>query len=166
MPLSTLLDDEHLSFIQGPVSIIAATAGAGGTPRLARACGCRIDGSRIVILLGASQAGALLEDLQANGRIAVVFSRPTSHRTLQLKGSDASVAASTEEAPSLVERYRAMMTTELVPLGHDSSFVGALLTAGLTDLVAVAFTPRAAFSQTPGPGAGTPLSRLQESAPC
>ena len=156
-PLSALLDADHLDFIRGPVSIIAASAGAGGIPQLGRACGCRVDGEKVVILLAASQSGALLGDVRANGRVAVVFSRPTSHRTLQLKGGDAAIAALAAEDPALVTRYRGCMVTELAQLGYDRDFVGALFGASLADLVAIVFTPTAAFSQTPGPGAGAPL---------
>jgi hypothetical protein len=37
------------------------------------------------------KAGKLLECLRANGAIAAVFSRPSTHQTLQLKGVDAAV---------------------------------------------------------------------------
>lgn len=161
-----LLDADHIAFIQGPVSIIAASGDADGLPQLVRACGCRIDADRVVILLAASHAGALLGDLRANRRIAVVFSRPTTYRTLQLKADDAEVMALAVDDPALATRYRAVMVTELAPLGHSEAFVSALLGVGVADLVAVGFTPTAAFSQTPGPGAGAPLSFPTEVQPC
>ena len=44
-------------------------------------------------------------------------------------------------------------------LGFGEAFGRALVDCNPADLVAVAFTPKAAFRQTPGPNAGAPLER-------
>jgi hypothetical protein len=44
-------------------------------------------------------------------------------------------------------------------LGYTAAFGRALLDFDAADLVAVAFTPKTAFRQTPGPNAGAPLGR-------
>src|SRR6476620_5995618 len=41
------------------------------------------------LLFAETASAALLEDVRRTGTIAVVFSRPADHRTLQLKGKDA-----------------------------------------------------------------------------
>jgi hypothetical protein len=93
MTAGTSLDAELVAFIQGGVSIHAASRSASHEPDLARALGCRVsaDRRRVSVFLLASHCGALLADDRANGAVAVVFSLPGSHRTVQLKGKDAAV---------------------------------------------------------------------------
>ncbi len=156
---ATLLDEELAAFIQGGVSILAASRDARLVPSLARAVGCRAAPGRphVAVFLLASQSGALLADYRANGAIAVVFSQPSTHRTLQLKGSDAAPEPLEEGDWVRVARYREALTAELVAIGHLGALGRALLAGDRGDLVAVGFTVSAAFEQTPGPAAGTAL---------
>ena len=154
-----LLDEANAAFIQGGVSMIAASRNASNMPTVVRALGCRISPDRrgIAVFVARAQAAALLDDVRLTGAIAVVFTQPSTHRAIQLKGSDArieSLAAGDHEiAAALVDAFAA----DLVPLGYPQSFVHALLASAPDDLVAIAFTPNAAFSQTPGARAGAPL---------
>lgn len=93
MPAATRIDDELAGFLQGAVSIIAATRNAEHRPALVRAQGCRVDpgGERLAVLVVACQAAELLEDIRDNRRVAVVFTRPSTHRSVQIKGEDAQV---------------------------------------------------------------------------
>jgi hypothetical protein len=153
------LSAEDASFIEGGVSIHAATRDATNQTTVARAVGCRVSADRrqVTIFLSAVQAATLLANVRANGVIAVVFSQPSSHRTIQLKGTDATVAPSTPEDPHLWSAYRARLASEVRPLGFSDGFARALLSTASGDMVAVAFTPSAAFVQTPGSKAGAPL---------
>jgi len=90
----------------------------------------------------------------ATGKIAAVFSIPRTHRSLQLKGTDAEVERFAQDDLLLVNSYRLAFTEHLHQLGHAPQLIQALMECGPDDLTAVSFTPSAAFSQTPGPHAG------------
>jgi hypothetical protein len=153
------LEPEDVAFMQAGVSIIAAARDGNNETTISRAIGCRIsaDHQRVTIFLSAARSGALLADIRANGMIAVVFSRPTSLRTIQLKGNDAAVVPPLADDPHLWAAYRRHMTAEVQRVGFSEAFTRALLDAPAEDIVAVEFTPSSAFLQTPGPKAGTPL---------
>lgn len=115
----------------------------------------------MTLFLFAAQSGALLANLRANGTIAVVFSEPTTHRTLQLKGRDASVALMERTDAQILVAYRKGFAEELAGLGYQEVFARTLLGCTTGDVVAVSFTVAEAFVQTPGPKAGTPLQANQ-----
>jgi hypothetical protein len=157
-----LLDAEHAAFVLLPgISMTAASRSAGNRPVLGRAVGCRVapDRSRVAVLIPADQNAALVDALRDSRAIAVVFSQPSTHRTIQLKGTDAAI-----EAPAADDRQRALSWTqgfvaELGAMGYAESMINAFLWCDPQALVAVSFTPCSAFQQTPGPGAGAPLPR-------
>jgi hypothetical protein len=88
-----LLDAGTARFIEGGVSINASSRDANKTPSMARAVGCRISADRrsVTVLLAKSRAPELLDSITFCHQIAVVFSEPSTHRTIQLKGTDAAV---------------------------------------------------------------------------
>ncbi len=155
-----ILDGAHAEFISGAVSINAASCRTGGFPALARGVGCRVADDRrsVNVLFGATAAGDVLDGVRRSGSIAIVFSDPGTHRTLQLKGDDALVLRSECGDEHLVARYRDAFVAVLAPYGHTEEMVRALLACPVDDLVVVHFTPTSAFSQTPGPHAGEPLA--------
>ncbi|ANQ84704.1 hypothetical protein [Azoarcus olearius] len=157
--IPAILDAAHAEFISSGISINAASCRPGGLPALARATGCRVSDDRreVTVLFGARAAADLLEGVRRSGMIAVVFSDPPSHRTVQLKGSDALVVPVEAGDEDRVERYRRAFAAVLAPFGHTEALVRALLAVPPGELVAVRFTPLSAFSQTPGPQAGEPL---------
>jgi hypothetical protein len=159
MPTAPLFDCDHAGFMHGGVSLYAASCGEGNVPNAARAIGCRISADRrnVRILVAASQATQLLDDVRRNGALATVFSNPSTHRTLQLKGRDAAISEADADDLLAVARYREAFVDETTALGHPAQLIRALLDCPDQDIVAVSFTPNAAFSQTPGPQAGQAL---------
>jgi hypothetical protein len=156
-----LLDEEHARFILLPgISMTASSRGAGKRPELGRVHGCRVaaDRSRVMVLLPGDQYPGLIEALRASRAVAVVFSQPTTHRTIQLKGLDAEVEAPAAADLELARRCTAGFVAELAALRYDESVVRAAVWFDPQALVAVGFTPCAAFQQTPGPRAGAPLA--------
>jgi hypothetical protein len=154
-----LLDEALAAFLQTGVSINVGSRGPGNVPVVARANGCRVAADRrsVTVLLPATKSTALLDAVRATGAIAVVFSEPPTHRTIQLKGTDATVGPAADEDPVRAERYVSAFGAALAPLGYPEPVFRALLWAEPADLVAVTFSPSAAFDQTPGPRAGAPL---------
>lgn len=156
--LPSPLGPEPAALIARRVSIIVGTSDAARRPHLMRAAGCRLsaDRRRLVLLMPAASGAEVLADLRANGRIAVVFSEPTTHRTLQVKGVDAEVADCTADEAELAEPYRARFADEIAQLGFGPEVAAALL-GGDEPLVAIRFSITEAFEQTPGPAAGARL---------
>jgi hypothetical protein len=154
-----LFDAELAAFMQGGISLNVGGCGSDLAPSVARAVGCRISPERtsVRMLLAASQAAALLGHVRETGKFAVVFSEPATHRTVQLKGADAVVDAAGADDIAAAARYRDAFAAHLDPLGHPPALIHALLHCPDSDLCVVRFTPGAAFSQTPGAGAGQAL---------
>jgi len=157
-----LLDAEHAAFVVLPgISITAASRGSDYRPRLGRALGCCVaeDRSRVTVLIPADQYPELVQALRASRAVAAVFSQPSTHRTIQLKGTDAEVLPADAADRAHAARWQAGFVAELAALGYDRELVGTFLWCEPANLVAAGFTPCAAFQQTPGPGAGAPLAR-------
>lgn len=156
-----MIDPQRTAFLEGGVSIVASSRGAGPGPTLARASGCRVaaEAGRVTLFFPASRAGALLDSVRATGAIAAVFSEGGTHRSLQLKGADAAVGPLLPGDQALIERYAGAFAASLCPFGYSEQLVRAVVWALPEDFVAVTFSPARAFDQTPGPRAGTPLER-------
>jgi len=154
-----LLDPQRLATVAKGVSAIVASCSADGRPSLMRAVGSHIstDGCEVTVYLRRSQSTQLLQDIADTGQIAVVFSEPATHRTLQLKARQARQRPATGQDLPLLQAYLRSMEHEVGRVGLGPRYVGAMLAAPLDDVVAVSFTPGAAFDQTPGPRAGAPL---------
>ena len=155
------IGDAHAALIEHRVSIIVGSRDASLRPHLLRAVGCRLsaDRRRVTLLVPERSSGDVLNDLRDNGRIAVVFSEPTSNRTVQLKGSDASIGPCGPDDAALAERYVQGFVEEIGRLGFNARLAHTILSRDDT-LVAVQFTIAEAFEQTPGPSAGEPVSSL------
>jgi hypothetical protein len=155
-----LLDAELAAFLrQDGLSITAGSCGADLRPSVIRAVGCRIaaDGSDVRIFVSGVQAAPLLAHVRETGRLAAVFSRPTTHRTLQLKGRDAHVVPVAGDDLAIVARFRDTLVAELDLVGLAPPLIRTLLACPDQDIVGIRFTPIEAYSQTPGPDAGRAL---------
>jgi hypothetical protein len=155
---TAVLDAAAAAFIQGPVSVIVAWRNAALVADLVRGCGCRVsrDRRQVTVLVESRRAGSLLDEVAANGMIAAVFSQPSTHQTLQIKGHDARVMRATAADRATVLRHLDEWSDDLGRIGFTAPFAAALH-GGRGELAAVRFTPTAAFQQTPGPAAGQPL---------
>lgn len=141
-----------------PVSIIVGTRDAAHRPHVMRAVGARLraDGRRVTVLLPRAGSEQVLADLAANGRIAVVFSEPSTHLTLQLKGDDAVVGQGTPDDVALAARHLEGFIGELGRIGFAADVAHTLLRHDGA-LVPVHFGIAEAYDQTPGPAAGARL---------
>jgi hypothetical protein len=158
-PAPALIGAEQATFICGAVGMSAATCRPGALPNIARAVGCRVSADHrvLTLLLAATPGAAVLDDIRRSGAIAVVFSQPSTLRTLQLKGIDARIVPLEPGDAAVVARYSAGFVAHLAEFGYAEALIGALLACELDDVAAVQFTITGAFSQTPGPHAGEPL---------
>lgn len=157
----TLIYPDLAAFMQGGVSIMIASRGIQNLPSVVRALGCRVlpDQRRIRVLVPVLQSQTLLQDVRATGRVAVVFSKPTTHQALQFKAEDAVVTPLEDEDLSVVEGYRQAWIAEVGRIGYPAEGARAILTCAPSVLAPIVFTPETGFVQTPGPEAGAPMPR-------
>ena len=160
MAASPVLDAAHSAFIQQGLSITLGARDDACRATLVRVVGCAVSPDRreVRLLFSARQGREVIERIGRNGAVAVVFSEPSSHRTIQLKAGDARVVPAEPADAELARRHADAFVAHLGALGYGESFVRNLLHVAPEDLVAVVFTPAAAFAQTPGPGAGGRLA--------
>jgi hypothetical protein len=154
-----LITAEHAAFMQSGVSMSISSCNADRIPSVSRATGCHIapDRLQVTILVIAPHAGQLLDDIRRSGAIAVTFTKPSTNRTVQLKGKDAVVVGTSDGERGIARAYLDAFVEEVGQLGHDRNMVRAMFACAPSDIVAIRFTPCAAFSQTPGPRAGEAL---------
>jgi hypothetical protein len=154
-----LVDRDHAAFMQGGVSVVVASRNSAMVPDVVRGCGCRVsrDRRRVTVLVEPGRASELLGDIRLTGTIAVVFSEPSTHRTIQLKGTDATIVPVTAADRRIAERHLGAWVEELVSVGYSADFAAAVRGRAEAGLTAITFTPTSAFEQTPGPAAGTRL---------
>lgn len=126
-----------------------------------RAVGSCVEDSarRITIFISRRQSAQLVQDVSTNGRIAVVFSEPATHRSLQVKATKAQLRNATPEDAPVLARYLASMEVEIARVGYAPVMTRAMLAHRIEDVVAITFEPEQAFDQTPGPKAGAALGR-------
>lgn len=155
-----MLDRDNAAFILTGVSISLASCAPDRLPSMSRGLGCKLidSGRQVSIFIRRSQSEELLGNIRSSGRVANVFSLPSSNRTLQLKGIDARIVPFAAEDIPVIEAHIAEFLLEVVPLGMPEAVVRAILAYQPDDLVSVVYSPCAAFSQTPGPKAGEPLA--------
>lgn len=157
-----ILDEARAQFIQGTVSLTVASRDARMMPSVSKAIGCRVSSARdeVTILLPITDAGALLEHIRSTGALALVVSEPVSHEALQIKADDAREVDVRPGDAALASSYLASFAALVDRLGYPAAFVQQIRGWDVGSLAAVAFTPNAAFLQTPGPRAGEPLEPL------
>lgn len=156
-----MLDSDNAAFIQTGVSISLTACDSNRLPIISRGMGCKvIDGGRQVgIFLNRTQAAELLDNFRSSGgRVANVFSLPSSNRTVQLKGVDARVLPFDPLDMPIVQAHIDDFVREVLPLGMQENVVRCIFSCSPDDLVTVVYTPCAAFSQTPGPKAGEAIA--------
>jgi hypothetical protein len=153
------IDGALKSFLEGPVSVLVGTRDSRLIPEITRAWGPRVseDGRRVSLCVPVATSRKTLDNLEANGEIAVAFSLPTNYQTFQLKGRRATTAEPDSTDLAVVERHRDAFAAVNESLGQSRQRVDAFWRAEIATsaaLVKILFAPEQVFDQTPGPGAG------------
>ncbi|MBX3582458.1 MAG: hypothetical protein KF810_11210 [Rhizobiaceae bacterium] len=153
-----ILTPDVVSFCESGVSIAMSSCDEYGNPVVGRALGCRVDGSgkvRLVLRTEANQE--VLGAVDCNAGLAVTFTQPSTHRSLQLKATCARFLEPDPSDLSLAEQRAAALKVELIADGFLAAFAARYCAFDPGQLAAIEFVPTHAFVQTPGPGAGNPL---------
>lgn len=153
------LKPEFLAMLVKGVSLMLSSCDHALNPSVMRAVGSRIDdgGRRITAYMGRTQSRQLLADIASTGRLAAVFSQPSSHLTVQFKSRRIHIREPRPDDQPYLDRYLRSMEQEVVAVGFAPVYARALLACSPDDLVAVEFEPDEAYDQTPGAKAGSPL---------
>lgn len=154
-----VLTRELAEFCGSGVSVVVAASTADGLPIAGRGKACRImpDGM-IRIFLPEPGNAVLLAAFFAGSPIAVTFSAPRNHRSIQVKGFSVRPVALDDGDLDEVARQVRAFEGELVFVNYPPRFSAAYTAYRPEEMVAIEFSPRDAFVQTPGPGAGEVLS--------
>jgi hypothetical protein len=152
------LPDEVVAFIESGLSIVVGVVGPGGRALTGRALAARVaPDARIRLIYAAEGNVAVTEAARSGGPIAVAFSAPLSHRTLQLKGLSCRPEDVGPEDEAIVRRQTDAFSVILGQVGETPEFVRAFSAYRSSALLALSFPTQEAFEQTPGPGAGRAL---------
>jgi len=156
---ATGLPPDLLAMMERGVSVIAGSRDAAMRPSIMRALGSKVEdgGHTVTIFVSRRQSRQLVQDIAATGHVAVVFSEPSSHRTVQVKARRAVLRNAEAADEPVLARYLTSMEHEIQQVGFAPRLTRAMLAHKLEDLVAITFEPEVAFDQTPGPRAGTRL---------
>ncbi|MGC3981067.1 MAG: hypothetical protein QM808_07415 [Steroidobacteraceae bacterium] len=139
------------------VSIYMATCDTQRTLRGTRAYACRMaaDGPSITTWIKVEGNDAVLANIKNSGRLALVICNVESNKALQLKAIDARITdIRSDDYPRLLT-YQQGFIAKTSSLGYPADVMRTHIHFRVDALVAVQFTPIAAFTQTPGPKAGT-----------
>lgn len=152
-----LLTDDYACFIQGAVSILAASRDSRCVPSVSRAIALRVSADRreVTLLLATSQCRQLLADIASTRAVAMVCTEPSTHRTVQIKGFDARLTPLQDGDYALATAHNEAFAEHLMPLGYARELALTVHDVSGDTLTAVTFAVDAMFEQTPGPRAGT-----------
>ncbi len=160
-----VIDEGIAAFVRGPVTLVLGARDRDNLASVVYCRGCRPDAARgtVTVFVSRAQAVDVLANVRAFPSVALVVCRPTTFRTLQLKGSDASIEPLADGDAARVAAYIEMIVAELAQVGDDPDWSRTAFSYEASDLVAVTFTPTSVFVQTPGPNAGEPVGSRAES---
>lgn len=154
----SVLSDEIADFIQSGVSIVVGVVGPDGRALGGRALAARVtQDARIRVIYPQEGNAALTAAAEAGGPVAVTFSAPLSHRTVQIKGFSSRFEGLEPEDEASVRRQGDAFAAILVAVGHPPVFVNAFSRYLASTMLVFSFPAEEAFEQTPGPGAGRSL---------
>jgi len=152
-----MIDEQLASFVEEGIFIALATRNAGLEPNGARVVAARVEagGTHLVLFLTTVAARGVLPDLESTGQAAVCFARPPDERACQIKGEFAGAREAREDEQAMVQGQWDRWLDRLTTIGFSRATYEHWLS---WPCVALRVRVTAIFNQTPGPGAGAPLS--------
>ena len=142
-----------VEFLTSGVCVLVATRSADLVPEAVRAFAPAItpDRQRLDVIVPNGLGDRTIANLRDNAQIAVAFSRPIDHVTVQVKGACVALRPTTDEDRLAVERFRTAYIEVLYLIGMPRSLTsrfralpGTVVTLEVTGV----------YNQTPGPRAG------------
>jgi hypothetical protein len=155
-PDSAILDAQQAAFIRNGVTVNVAARDEDLRPALARAAGCHLseDRLRLRVFVSRRAGSEVLDCVRRTHQAAVVFTQPSTHRSLQVKSRDAIVEAALPGDAQRIVAYLEAIVADFRALDYRPEFVNALIDSSIAEIEVLALTPESIFVQTPGPQAG------------
>ncbi len=138
-------------------AIVIATRDADLRPQLARGWGAALlaDDGSLRLCIDAPSGSAVRAALTDGREIAVTFARPSTYRSVQVKGVVTNVGEPAAEHLAAVDVHVAAFTTDSGLLGVSPRLIPRMLDCD--SLVSVTLTVDEVYDQTPGAAAGDRL---------
>jgi hypothetical protein len=157
--MSVRLSDELVEFVESGLSMSIGTRDARHRPECVRVMGASVGADRATmsVYLNSLLAERTLANLADNGKIAAFLTRPVDHRAVQIKGTAIETRPGTEADRALQERYLAGFVEQLYCVMIPRAVSRRMR---IWPTVVITFGVEELFMQTPGPGAGAPLTRF------
>lgn len=137
--------------------IALAGIAADGRPIVGKGSGSRADGHRLRISFRKPSNEQLIEAVRRGSPIAVTFSQPTTHASIQFKARAARIDDPEKEDLLAAQRQRELFSAELIECAYSAEFAEGYTAFAPHELAVLEFTPEESFDQTPGPAAGARL---------
>jgi hypothetical protein len=136
---------------------VAATSDERLRPELARVWGMEVspDGRQVTFCVEAPPGSRMRANLERGSMVAITATKPTTYRSMQVKGRIVGVWEATEADLARAQAQRDAFATDVVPLGIDPARGVRFIREEA--LFAAAIAVEELYDQTPGPAAGTRL---------
>ncbi len=154
---------DSCALLREALSVIVGTRDAANRPHVVRAFGFRLHPSGvaangITVFLDLTGAAQVVADVRDNGHAAVVFCRPSTHKSVQFKSSSARIEPPQPGDRALVQNYIEQITAEICSMGYPAATVRGMFNHRPEQLINLTFVPDQVFDQTPGALAGRAIS--------
>ena len=152
-----MISDELATFLESGNAIYIATRDGGLSPNGTRVWAVVVDPDRehVTAYVRDVAAERILEDLREHAEVALAISRPSDDRSCQVKGVFLESRSADAEEREVIRRQAEGFKENLESIGFPR-----LMTSHWASWpsVALRIRVRELFSQTPGPGAGEPMT--------
>jgi hypothetical protein len=152
-----MISPDVASFIEGGNSIHVGSRNDRLEPSGCRAFAVIVDpdGTHLTVFLPQVAADDTLANFAANGQAAICVGRPSDDHACQVKGEFVEMRAVAPEERRVVDTQLEGLLRQLEMIGIPRVLVGGW---NRGPYIAVRIRVTALFNQTPGPGAGAPIS--------
>jgi len=166
-PVARVLPGVLVQFLDRASVAVACTRDRDLVPRIHYVSGWQLDADQksIWCFIPKEFTPGLQESLDGNRRFALTVEHIGPHETYQFKGTGVSLRPATDADAAVTARCRGRFASALIALQAKLAGKTAVLERYILDpAVAFRFAVREIYLQTPGPGAGTLLAKLEEPA--
>jgi len=114
-----VISNDLAAFLESGLPVLVGTRDAQLVPESSRGFGARVGagGTEVTVYMPEAFSTSSFASLRDNGRIAVCFSRPTDHRSFQVKGRVLELGACGDEDRPHLERYARLAAQTLAEVG-------------------------------------------------
>ena len=153
-----MIGREIVAFLDSGVAGLLGATGPENEPCAVRDIAAHVPeiGRKVVVFVPRERGAAAIAALRSDPRVAVTFTRPTTHRTVQMKGRVIAMRDAGESRKPVIDAWYERISQELETVGLPRRISGRWVRWPAVELEVEV---DAIFLQTPGPDAGSPLAQ-------